>query len=183
MKRPSKLSGPQNHKLNGRLRRRAALPAPVPAPAPVPEPASSPAAAPGAAVSAAAPDAAPQAQALAAVARSIYAGELTSEEIALIAARFADIIVDDEIWMQRALNRRLLNLFSQLLTETRSLQDDDGRSISLVIKTANALTAGTGRVASLMRAKRALVGDAADGLAGAVAAVLEEISTQMGLQL
>jgi hypothetical protein len=40
-----------------------------------------------------------------------------------------------------------------------------------------------GQLAKLMRAKRALSGDAADGLADAFAKALDELSTELGIDL
>jgi hypothetical protein len=50
-------------------------------------------------------------------------------------------------------------------------------------KTLQLLSRGVGQLARLMRAKRAVSGEAADGLADAFAKALDELSTEMGIEL
>jgi len=99
-----------------------------------------------------------------------YSKHFSKAESELVAAFTSDLSLDDEIWAQRVVNRRIL----------ASSQTDD---LDTLIKVGTALAIGTGRVAKLLRDKRALSGEAADGLAGAIAQALEEISTEMGLAL
>jgi hypothetical protein len=56
-------------------------------------------------------------------------------------------------------------------------------TLERLIAVAKALTLGTGRVSRLLRDRRALSGEAAEGLAGAIAAALDEISTELGIPL
>jgi hypothetical protein len=105
-----------------------------------------------------------------------YSDTFTPEELALVAAFVEDPSLDDEIWMQRVLNRRLM----------KHTGEKDGRpviKIVLLVKVAEALAVGTGRVARLLRDKRALSGDAAGGLIGAVTTALNELSTEFGEKL
>ncbi|MCC6192203.1 MAG: hypothetical protein IT318_24495 [Anaerolineales bacterium] len=105
-----------------------------------------------------------------------YATHFTPEELALLAEFVSDPTLDDEIWMQRVVNRRLLAHVSNT---------DGAEPIALetLVKVAEALAAGTGRVARLLRDKRALSGEAADGIAGAIAAALDELSSELGVEL
>jgi hypothetical protein len=50
-------------------------------------------------------------------------------------------------------------------------------------KTLQLLSRGVEQLAKLMRAKRALSGEAADGLADAFAKALDELSTELGVDL
>jgi hypothetical protein len=84
--------------------------------------------------------------------------------------------LDSEIELQRLLNQRLQALWDELQAEN----DPD---TALLVKVAAALTTGTGRVSGLLRAQRALTGEAADGLIAAVARTLDELSTELGVTL
>jgi hypothetical protein len=102
-------------------------------------------------------------------AASFYSDQFTDPERDLVDAFVADPRLDDEIWMQRVLNRRLL--------VHANLKDEDGASPStqVLIKLAEALTIGTGRVARMLRDKRVLSGEAAGSLAEAADELLAEI--------
>lgn len=101
-----------------------------------------------------------------------YSDQFTADEIALVAGFASDPDLTDEIWMQRVFNRRLLQHVQgeELTTDT-------------LVKIAEALAAGTGRVARLLRDKRALSGEATDGLADAIAHALDELGTELDLPL
>lgn len=101
-----------------------------------------------------------------------YSDQFAPDELALIAAFTQDPTIDDELWMQRVFNRRLLRYSSREEMPTADL-----------VELAKALAIGTGRVARLLRDKRALSGEAADGLAGAIALALDEISTELNVEL
>jgi hypothetical protein len=99
--------------------------------------------------------------------RGFYSRTLWEDEI-LDVARLAaegDVSLDEEIAMLRICMRRVLEAG---IDPTKTLQ---------------LLSRGTGQLASLMRAKRALSGDAADGLADAFAKALDELSTELGIDL
>jgi hypothetical protein len=105
--------------------------------------------------------------------KSFYSDQFTAEELALVTVFIEDVTLDDEIWMQRVFNRRLV-----AVTQTA-----DDVPLETLVKVAEALARGTGRVARLLRDKRALSGEAADGIAGAIAAALDELATELGEQL
>jgi hypothetical protein len=112
-----------------------------------------------------------------AVKHGFYSDQFTPEELALIAAFVQDPTVDDEIWMQRVLNRRLLQYMSAAEAQ------DEPLALETLVKVAEALAQGTGRVARLLRDRRALSGEAADGLVNAIAAALDEFATELGIEL
>lgn len=105
-----------------------------------------------------------------------YSDHFTEEELARIAALTTDPTLDDEIWMQRVLNHRLL---------AYAARPADGTELAVqqLIQVVETLAIGTGRVARLLRDKRALSGEAADGLTGAIAQALDELGTELGLEL
>jgi hypothetical protein len=76
-----------------------------------------------------------------------------------------DASLDEEIAMLRVAMRRVLEA-----------PLDPARTLQL-------LSRATGQLATLMRAKRALSGEAADGLADAFAKALDELSTELGIEL
>jgi hypothetical protein len=91
-----------------------------------------------------------------------------SEDEILDVGRLAaagDVSVEEEIGMLRVCMRRVLEA-----------DIDPAKSLQLLSK-------GVGQLAKLMRAKRALSGDAADGLADAFAKALDELSTELGIDL
>jgi len=108
---------------------------------------------------------------------TFYSDTYTLDELALIALFVTDPTPDDELWLQRVFNRRL--------AQRANVTHPDGQPITLseLLKVAEALARGTGRVARLLRDKRALSGDAADGIAGAIAAALDELTSELGLEL
>jgi hypothetical protein len=108
--------------------------------------------------------------------RNFYGGGFTTDELALVAAFVSDPTLDDELWLQRVANRRLF----QRASETPG---QDVPELDVLIKVAEALATGTGRVARLLRDKRALSGEAADGIAGALAQALDELASELGLEL
>ena len=80
-------------------------------------------------------------------------------------ATAGDVSVDQEISMLRIAMRRVLEA-----------PIDPARALQL-------LGRASGQLATLMRAKRALSGKAADGLADAFAKALDELSTELGIEL
>jgi len=80
-------------------------------------------------------------------------------------AASGDVSLDEEISMLRVCMRRVLEA-----------DIDPATSLQL-------LSRGVGELAKLMRAKRALSGEAADGLADAFAKALDELSTELGIDL
>jgi len=100
-----------------------------------------------------------------------YSPHFSEPELDLILQFCADPTLDDEIIMQRVANFRLVESLSQ---ETEG---------EIKVRMFEALSTGLGRVAKLLRDKRALSGDAADGIAGAIAAALDELKTEIGLDV
>ncbi|MGC8838217.1 MAG: hypothetical protein ACP5UM_07355, partial [Anaerolineae bacterium] len=74
--------------------------------------------------------------------------------------------LDDEFWMVRMINDRLL----QRLQE--GPVDDE-----LLVRLARLLYQGAGQVARLLRDRRAITGDAEEGFAQAMGRVLDELNT------
>jgi hypothetical protein len=105
-----------------------------------------------------------------------YGDLFTEPELALVAA-FMDPSLNDEISMQRVLNRRLM--------AHANLKDESGAgpTTDLLIKLVEALAIGTGRVASLLRDRRMLSSSATKQLTDAVATVLEEMGKASGQKL
>lgn len=102
-----------------------------------------------------------------------YSDQFSRDELARIAAYADDPTVDDEIWMQRVLNRRLLQYASRIDP------DDAGTWIKIV----EAMAVGTGRVARLLRARRDLSGEPNDALARVINQSLDELSDELGIAL
>jgi len=97
-----------------------------------------------------------------------FYSKIFSEDELLDVARLAaagDVSLDEEIGMLRICMRRVLEA-----------NIDPAKTLQLLSK-------GTGQLATLMRAKRALSGEAADGLADAFAKALDELSTELGIDL
>jgi len=106
-------------------------------------------------------------------ARRFYSDQFTAEELELVTLCLEDMTLEDELWLQRVFNRRLA-------AATRAADDVP---LETLVKVAEALARGTGRVARLLRDKRALSGAAADGIAGAIATALDELSSELGIKL
>src|SRR5258706_15636116 len=68
--------------------------------------------------------------------KTFYSEQFTTDELALVAAFVADPTLDDEIWMQRVLNHRLM--------VHANLKDPEGEgpSTDVLIKLAEALAIG-----------------------------------------
>ncbi len=96
-----------------------------------------------------------------------YSKMFTDEELLDVGrlAATGDVSLDEEIAMLRIAMRRVLEA-----------PYDPARALQLLSRAA-------GQLATLMRAKRALSGEAADGLAGAFAKALDELSTELGIEL
>lgn len=110
------------------------------------------------------------------------ADPVTSEQLArqLLAGSAGAAALDAEIALQRQVNQRLLAMWDSL---DQAAGPEEAETPALQVKVAAALTAGTGRVARLLRDQRALTGQAADGLTAAIARALDELSTELGVAL
>jgi len=97
-----------------------------------------------------------------------YSPALDAAELADLVSLADDPSLDDEIAAARVALRRVL---AALDTD-----QPDPRLASLAF-------AGTRTIARLLRDQRAISGDAADGIAGAIAQALDELSTEWGIDL
>ena len=111
-----------------------------------------------------------------AITHGFYSDQFSADELALVAALVTDPTVDDELWAQRVVNRRLLAFM-------RRAEQDEPLTLETLTRVAEALAVGTGRVARLLRDRRALSGAAADGLTGAIAQALDEIASELGIDV
>lgn len=105
-----------------------------------------------------------------------YAGQFSPDELALIAACVQDLQLDDEVWLQRVVNLRLLGL-----TDAEAEADQDAAVLKHLVRVAQALTTGAGRMARLLRDRRVLSGEAVDALATAVTTALDEFMQLTGV--
>ncbi|MCC7361220.1 MAG: hypothetical protein IT317_17170 [Anaerolineales bacterium] len=123
-----------------------------------------------------------------------YGGVFAADELALIAACLQDPQLDDELWLQRVSNLRLLRVAAGLeqaaLSEAEALGsggagDAPPADIALkhLVRVTQALTAGAGRVARLLRDRRVLSGEGLDDVAQSLSKALDEFAQLMGVNL
>jgi len=103
-----------------------------------------------------------------------YSEAFTTGELAQLISYADDLTLDDEISAARVTNARLLMFTLQHADEMNG--DELGRLVVAQMR-------GLKTVADLLRAKRAISGEAGDGIAGAIAAALDEIGNQWGVEL
>ena len=101
--------------------------------------------------------------------RSFYDSHYSEREIALIATFLNDVSLDDELWMTRVVNDRLL---ARLFAE--------GISDEMLLKIAAILFKGADRVAKLLQTRRVLSGEAAEGFSAAFTRMLDELNQISG---
>ena len=99
----------------------------------------------------------------------IYASVLTAEERRLLEETGDRLDLEPEIWLLRIMSRRLFVAIGEDDTDRETLR-----------KLASVLYQGIARLAQLLRVRRALDGEAEDGLAGALAKALDELDTLAG---
>jgi hypothetical protein len=129
-----------------------------------------------------------------------YDDQFNPAELALIAACVQDLSLDDEVWLQRVVNRRLLGLADQLEPAAQAEAAQAGSdapapqadsdppapedtALKQLVHVAQALTTGAGRMARLLRDRRVLSGEAVDSLAHSVTTALEEFGQLIGESL
>ena len=118
-----------------------------------------------------------------------YASALLPEELADLVACSGDMTLDDEIAIARVTLRRILALLSadRVHRGPEYSRAPEGTTVEMTpvdyARLAALLLAGARTVARLLRDKRALSGEAADGVAGAIAQALDELSTELGIKL
>lgn len=100
-----------------------------------------------------------------------YGRVYSLEEIADLVAHAVDESLDDEIAAVRVAIRRV---FEQL--EHDLVAEEYAKLAALIFTGANT-------VARLLRARRALTGEAADGISGAIAQALDELANEWGVEL
>ncbi len=109
--------------------------------------------------------------------RNFYSDGFTRGELDLIAAFVQSPSLDDEIWMQRVVNRRLL----RYIDGDAAGAGDAPIEVETLVKVAQAMAIGTGRVARLLRDRRALTGEASDTIAALMSAMLDQLSSELGV--
>jgi hypothetical protein len=113
-----------------------------------------------------------------------YSSVLNPEELADLILYADDLSLDDEIACARVSLRRLLALLDASTLATYE-EPENQRALTptdYARLTGLALQA-TRTIARLLRDQRALTGEAADGIAGAIAQALDELSTEWGIEL
>ena len=95
----------------------------------------------------------------------IYAAALTPEERQLIEGQSEALDLEPEIWLLRVMSRRLFLAIGQGDADQETLR-----------KLASVLYQGIARLSQLLRTRRAVSGEAADGLACALAQALDELT-------
>lgn len=106
-----------------------------------------------------------------------YDRAYTIEELADLVAHAANMTLDDEIAAVRVGIQRALIKIKDGRTNERDLTAGEYAIL------AGLITTGANTVARLLRAQRSVSGDAADGIAGAIAQALDEIGNELGLDL
>ena len=101
----------------------------------------------------------------------LYAKFMTEDDLASLAIVGVDATLDDEIAFTRVVIRRLAQMIDAASTIDEAVRISDG------------LLRGTGHVAALLKTKRALSGQAADGIAGAIGVALDELGNLWDLKL
>ena len=104
-------------------------------------------------------------------AHGFYSRVLTAGELADLVTFADDLSLADEIAIARVTLRRAMERL------TTDLETDELTNL------AKLTLAGTRTVARLLRDQRALSGEAADGIAGAIAQALDELGTEWGIEL
>ena len=113
---------------------------------------------------------------------SFYAASLKPDELSDLFTYADDLTLDDEIACARVVLRRLLALL-----DAPTITDPNGDSHPLappdLARLFGLSLQATRTIARLLRDKRALTGEAADGISGAIAQALDELSTEWGIEL
>ena len=126
-------------------------------------------------------------------AQSFYSTALLPEELADLLARAEDLSLDEEIAAARITLRRILALLSadragpmaEGATAPGGGAPDYEAPMSArdYARLARLALEGGRTIGRLLRDKRALSGEAADGLAGAISQAIDELSVEWGIDL
>lgn len=104
-----------------------------------------------------------------------YSQRLTPEEIAALVSLAENHSLDDEIAVARIYLKRLLEYLEH--EDFQQLSVEDMAALGpLVLKS-------TTTIAALLKTQRALSGEAADGISGAIAQALAELGNEWGIDL
>ncbi len=106
-------------------------------------------------------------------ASGIYDRQLSRQELADLPDLSAERTLNNELVLNRIFLRRFL----------AALQQSDELDAMQLAKVAPVVFRGTQVVARLLRDERALSGETADGLTGAIGQALDELSEELGLEL
>jgi hypothetical protein len=115
-----------------------------------------------------------------------YGRHYSLDEIADLIAYAADMTLADEIAAVRVATRRV---FEKINTGMTLDQDPNGDEFKRELtaeeyaKLSILIFQGASTTARLLRAQRALTGDAADGIAGAIGQALDELANEWGIEL
>ena len=118
-----------------------------------------------------------------------YASALLPEELADLVACSGDMTLDDEIAIARVTLRRILAFLSadRVHRGPEYSRAPEGTTVEMTpldyARLAALSLAGARTVARLLRDKRALSGEAADGISGAISQAIDELSTEWGIPL
>lgn len=115
-----------------------------------------------------------------------YGRAYSVEELADLIAHAANMTLDDEIAAVRVgIQRAMLRISDGRTTDTDAEGYELERDLTPVeiANLTGLLFTGANTVARLLRARRAIGGEAADGIAGAIAQALDELSTELGIEL
>lgn len=103
-----------------------------------------------------------------------YGRAYTAQEVADLVTHAANETLDDEIGTARVALRRILELIRD---ERHEIEADD------YARLAKLAFVGSRTVARLLRDRKALTGDAADGIADFISTALDEISGEFGIDV
>ena len=104
---------------------------------------------------------------------TVYRQQLSEQEVVDLIANGGGETLGDEIAINRIMLGRLLNF----------LQEADDVSIPEVVKIVALVFRSTKAMSTLLRDEKALSGEAAEGIAGAIGQALDELSMELGLEL
>jgi len=105
-----------------------------------------------------------------------YSTVLEPDELADLVVYADDLSLDDEIAAARVGLRRVLSALTAAKDDGPASRQAYGHLAGLVFE-------GARTVARLLRDQRAISGDAAGGLSGAIAQALDELSVEWGIEL
>lgn len=99
-----------------------------------------------------------------------YSDKFTEDELSRIAGYTSDPTPDDEIFMLRVLNRRVLEY----------AKDKDGSVLAGLVEI---LSTSSGRIGSLLRLRRNIMGETGDSISDALATIINELGAEWGVEL